>query len=305
MITRFDHQGVQWIDLESPTPDEVDQVAQEFDLTSFLSQDLLAPTVKGRVDLYPRVAYAVLHFPASRHTRGLSRSQEVDFVIGDRFMVTAHYDAVPAVYDFARAFEAEMLLKHAATPGFGSGHILLQLAERLYGGVENELESLEDTINAIEREIFSGNEKEMVVVISQTTRELLHHKRTLENHGKVLDTLEQMTIMTFGESYGNYLRGVKLFHSRVLLHAVSLMETIQELRETNTALLSTRQNEIMKNLTIMTFITAPLALIATLFGMSSPHVPLVGNPQSFWIIISGMLVFVAFLFGYFKYKKWL
>ncbi len=303
MINRFERQGIQWIDLESPTPEEVEEVAQEFNLSPILVQDLLTPTQKPRVDLYPKLAYAVLHFPSFRHTRGNSFSQEVDFIIGEKFIVTTHYDSVPAVYDFSRAFEAESLLQHANSPRFASGHVLLQLAERLYQGVEDELASLEDTLASIEQKIFEGKEKEMVFAISAASRELLDHKRTLANHPNILDALEQMSIVTFGEEYGNYLRGVKLFHSRVMSHAQALSETINELRETNTALLSTRQNEIMKNLTMMTFMTAPIAVFVGLFGMNTA-IPLEAGPNGFWIVVGGVGLLAASFIVYFKAKKW-
>lgn len=305
MIDRYQHAGVQWIDLESPSPEEVNAIAEELKLGTLLPQDLLSPTDKPRVDLYPHFTYAVLHFPALRHTRGVHGTQEVDFVIGKDFIVTTHYDTVPAVYDFSRAFEAETLLKRATEGDFRSGHILLELAERLYQSVEHELEALSDTIAFIESEIFSGNEKEMVVAISNASRELLNIKRALTSHTDVLTTLEQLSVMTLGEQYGNYLRGMKSFQQRVLAHAISLGENLKELRETNTALLSTRQNEIMKNLTIMAFVTFPLTLIAALFGMNTVHTPLLGTENDFWVILLGMAALMTVFFAYFKLNKWL
>lgn len=304
MINRFSHQGIEWVDLENPTAEEIDQITQEFSLGAGVSEDLRTPSNKPRVDLYPNLAYAILYFPAVRHSRGRTQNYEVDFVIGDNFLITAHYDTVPAVYEFTRSFEEDSLLKRGGKSGFKSGAILLELAEHLYNSVEHELEALEDTINAIENEIFSGHEKEMVVAISAASRELLNQKRSLSNHAAILDTLEQISIFTFGEEYGNYIRGMKLFHGRVLSHAMSLTETINELRETNLALLSTRQNEVMKTLTVMTFVTAPLAVIASLFGMNTDSIPLVSDPNGFWYIVSGMAVIALCFFIYFKIKKW-
>jgi magnesium/cobalt transport protein CorA len=305
MITRYEHEGVRWIDLESPTPDEVNEVAQELSLGPILPQDLLTPTGKQRVDVYPDFAYAILHFPSSRHTHGRENTHEVDFVIGKDFILTAHYSTVPAVYDFSRAFEAESLMRRATRGAFKSGHVLLELTERLYRSVENELEALEDSIGAIEREIFSGHEKEMVVAISSASRELLTLKRALSAQTDVLAALEQTSIMTLGEEYGNYLRGVRSFHARVFAHAAALTEVLSELRATNIALVSTRQNEITKNLTIMAFVTFPLTLIAALFGMNTLNTPLVGDPNDFWIILSGMAILMAGFFAYFKLNKWI
>jgi magnesium transporter len=304
MVNRYEYQGITWVDLENPTQEEVDDVAQEFELGVLLPQELIAPTPKPRVDLYPTFAYTVLHFPALRHTRGAASTQEVDIVMGKTFIITVHYDTIPAIYDFARSFEAAMLMKHGTSGKFHTGHILLELSERLYQSVDNELEGLEDTINSMEQKIFSGQEHSMVVAISSASRELLNQKRSLATHKEVLESLEQIGISLFGESLGNYFRAVSAFHFRVYNHAVALSETINELRDTNDALLSTRQNEIMKNLTIMTFATAPLTLIVGLFGMNTVYTPLVDDQNGFWVILSAMVFIAACLLFYFKTRRW-
>jgi magnesium transporter len=304
MIDRYEYQGVTWVDIENPTEDEVDQVADEFNLGLLLPRELLAPTPKPRVDLYPSFAYTVLHFPALRATHGSSATQEVDIVMGKNFIITVHYDTIPAIYDFARSFEAAMLIKHANNGKFHTGHVLLELAERLYQGVENELEALEDNVSSIEQKIFSGHERSMVMAISTASRELLNQKRALATHKEVLESLEQIGVSLFGESLGNYFRAVSAFHFRVYSHAIALSETINELRDTNDSLLSTRQNEIMKNLTIMAFVTFPLTLISSVFGMNTDYLPIVGRPGDFWYIIGGMSALALSFFLYFKYRRW-
>lgn len=304
MISRFEYEGVTWVDIESPTAEEIDEIAQEFELGSLLPQELLTPSLKPRADLYPEFAYTVLHFPALRHTHGISRTQEVDFVMGKDFIITVHYDTIPAIYDFARSFEAATLLKRSLGGKFHSGHILLELTERLYQGVENELEALEDSIATIEHKIFSGQERQMVIAISGASRELLNQKRALSAHKEILESLEQMGISLFGEELGNYFRAISSFHIRVYNHAVALGETITELRDTNNALLSTRQNEIVKNLTIMTFVTAPLTLIVSLFSMNTKATPIVGHIDDFWIILSIMAAVALCLVIYFKTRRW-
>lgn len=305
MTNRYGYQDVTWIDVENPSPEEIDAISQEFGLGPLLAQELLTPSAKPRADLYPDFAYTVLHFPAIRQTHGAATVQEVDIVMGKDFILTVHYDTIPAIYDFARSFEAAMLLKHASSGKFHTGHVLLELAERLYQSVENELESLEDTVAVIEQKIFSGHEREMVVAISSASRELLNQKRALATHKEVLESLEQVGVSLFGETFGNYFRAVSAFHFRVYSHALQLADTIAELRDTNDSLLSTRQNEIMKNLTMMAFVTFPATLIAAIFQMNTRYAPIVGMPGDFWIITGGMAVLVLLFFAYFKYRRWL
>ncbi len=303
MINRYDSEGIVWIDIENPTPEEIDEVGAEFKLGPLLMQELLAPTLKPRVDLYADSVYTLLHFPASRHTRGRTAAQEVDFVIGKHYLITVHYDTVDALVDFARSFEAAMLLKREGGK-FHSGHLLFELAQRLYQEVEYELDSIEDTINGIENAIFSGKERAMVAAISHVSRELIDQRRALSMHTDILASLEHASVQLFGESFGGYLRGISALHFRAYQRALSLMDTVGELRQTNDSLLTTRQNEIMKNLTILAFVTFPLSLLANVFGMNTSDTPIASGPHGFWILIGIMVALTTVFFAYFKFRRW-
>lgn len=303
MIDRYELSGVTWVDLENPDADEVAELSKEFNIGPFLAEELLSPTAKPRVDVYAESTYAVFHFPALRHTRKKSRAQEIDIILGKKFLITVHYEPLEAITEFKRACDAEELLqKHKGA--FHVGHILFELAERLYRESEYELAALEDTVSGIEERIFSGEEKEMVLAISEVTRELLEHKRILGAHSETLETLEKVGVPLFGDDMRNYFHGMASLHYRVLGRAHTMADMIDELRETNMAMLYTRQNEVMKNLTIMAFVTFPLSLIAGIFGMNTVFTPVVNHPQGFWIILGGMFTLTTLFFIYFKIKRW-
>ena len=78
-----------------------------------------------------------------------------------------------------------------------------------------------------------------------------------------------------------------------------------DLRTTNDSLLSTKTNEVMKVLTILAFITFPLSLIASIFGMNIDSAPLANNPYGFWIVIGIMIALMISMFLYFRHKRWL
>ncbi len=304
MINRFELEGVTWVDLESPTSEEIAELNAEYSLGPLLVEELMRPTLKPHVDLYPDFAYAVLHFPSIRHTRGVTVAQEIDIIVGKKFIITIHYEPVTALMDFARSFEATTLMKRVSGK-LHSGHILFEIVERLYEGVDNELESVEDNVTAIENAIFSGDENRLVTRISEVSRELLIHKRTLGTHRETLDSLEKAGTNIFGDTFQNYLRGMTALHFRVYNKALSLIDTVAELRNTNDSLLTTRQNEIMKNLTIVASIMLPLTLLTQLFSMNTENTPLVGNKADFWIVVLIMGVITIGLFAFFKLRRWL
>jgi magnesium transporter len=84
----------------------------------------------------------------------------------------------------------------------------------------------------------------------------------------------------------------------------ALTESASELRETNHALVSTKEGEVMKTLTIMAFVTFPLTLFSSLFGMNATHMPFMGRDYDFWIIVGIMVTIAISFFTYFRYKRW-
>ena len=61
----------------------------------------------------------------------------------------------------------------------------------------------------------------------------------------------------------------------------------------------------MKILTIMAFVTFPLSLFASLFGMNTLTLPLTGYRGDFFVIIGIMTLATFGFFAYFKYKRWM
>jgi magnesium transporter len=61
----------------------------------------------------------------------------------------------------------------------------------------------------------------------------------------------------------------------------------------------------MKTLTIMAFVTFPLTLVSSIFGMNTHYLPIVGLPGDFWIVTGTMLALAICFFLYFKRKGWL
>lgn len=303
MITRYEHNGVQWIDVERPTQEEVDVLADEFTLGPAVAQEMCAPTQRPRVNAYPTFVYVILHFPATRVTRGQMIEHEIDIVVGKDFVITIHYETIPAIQDFARSFETVMLLNRSRGT-FHSGHVIFELASRLYQSVENELQSIEDSVTGIENAIFDGRERVMVQPISVTTRELLNHKRILGGQEEILELFESAGVAIFPDSFKAYMSSMSTLHYRAYNHAQMLMDTLSELRDTNDSLLSTRQNEIMKNLTIMASIILPLSLVASIFGMNTVNNPIIGSPNDFWVIVSMMSIVGVLATAYFLVKRW-
>ncbi len=303
MHSRFEHNGLVWIDLESPTREEVQDVVDQFSVDLLIGEELLLPSTKPRAEFYSSYAYVVLHFPALRHSHK-TREQEMDFVIGRNFLVTTHYDTIDPLHKFSKIFEVNSVLDKSNL-GDHAGFLFFYMLKKLYKAVEHEIEYVRHDLAFVEEHIFSGHEVQMVEAMSRSARDLLNLRQTIEPHRDVLRILEEGGAQFFGTDFTPYLRALSNEYYRVHNHVTRHVDFLHELRETNNSLLTTKQNETIKTLTVMAFVTLPLSLIAGIFEINARNMPIVGNRYDFWIILGIMALTCVVILSYFKHKKWL
>jgi magnesium transporter len=301
MVLRYTYGKVTWVDLENPTSDEVHELALEFKLHPLVTDELLVPTLRPKVDIYKEFIYLILHFPVLKNVKV---DQEIDFVIGKNFIITTRYDAVDPLNEFSKIFEDGSTTDHAAM-GEHAGFVFFYMIRKLYRSLTGDLAAMELRLREVEKWIFAGEEKEMVKEISSLSSLLLDFRQSTKSHKEILASFEAAGKSFFGETFSYYLQDISGEYYKMYNALESNREFLAELRETNNSLLSTKQNEVMKTLTIMAFISIPLTVMASLFGMNTIHTPVVGSPYDFWIILGGMVIMCAGVLAFFKHKHWL
>lgn len=300
MLTRYVRKDVTWIDCVSPTPAEVRSLMQEFNLDPLIAEELLLPSYKSKVERRGEIIYVILHFPV---LRGAHRhpEQEIDFVIGKDFLITTHYETIDPLHSFAKAFEVDMVLGKDSATTHG-GHLFVSMTKALYRALTNECDTVKKRLWTIEEHIFRGDERRMVAQLSQVGRIIHDFRQSLVPHEEMLTSFEPAGTRLFGPEFSYHLRGLTGAYGRIERTLENLHDSLNELRETNNSLLSAKQNEIMKQFTVLAFVFLPLTFITGLFGMNTNNNPIVGHAFDFWIILGGMLcISLGFVF-YFKHK---
>lgn len=305
MLHRQTHDELTWIDVVSPTHEEIRSLMEEFSIDPLIADELMVPSLRNRVDARDEYFYVVLHFPAFKHLHDVaSVPLELDFIVGKKWIITTRYVEIDPLHQFSRLFEMETmlnrknLLEHA-------GFVFFYMLSELYKTLNDELIHIGVKLDAVEERIFEGYEKEMVREISKISRDLLNYTQALDSHDTMLQSLETPGVALFGYEYARNMRSVNGEYARLASAIKSNRESLTELRETNNSLVNTKQNETMQVFTIMAFITFPLTLIAGIFGMNTQMTPIVGNKWDFWIIVGIMAAAALSFFAFFKYKRWL
>lgn len=296
-----------WIDLENPTRDEVRSIMDTYGLAPEVAEDLLDPTVHTRADAYDDFLYFVFHFPLHtnrKNSKQSKRSEEIDFVIGKNFIITIHYAPIETLVAFSKSFETDTLLGHDKITK-NSSSLFMHILFSLYKAVQEKSDEIYSTLTLYEEKIFGGKEKEMVHELSNLNRVLIYFREALLPHKNIISLLERVGPAMFGKDFPIYIEHIKQEYSKSERIVSSAKEYAEELRQTNDSLLTTKQNEIMKTLTVVNFIILPLSVITGLFGMNVSSTPLSGNPYDFWMVVLGMLIITVISTSIFKKKNWL
>ncbi len=300
MITTRSFMDQTWTDLNSPTREEVDSLILTQHIDPAIAKDLLTPTPSQYAQDRNNVIYAVLHIPTFKHSHSESDFQEVDFIISRDNLITTRYDSVDPLHYFAKKIEVDEILNKGE-----NSNIFFSMMKEIYKSMEDELAYTEDWMKQIEKKIFEGEEKEMVFSISNASRNLLDFKRIIGSHEHVFEFIRDVGAEKFGPDFSKQAKVLLGEWQQIIKVINNQVDLVTELRETNNSMLSTKQNEIMKIFTIMAFVTFPLALIASIFGMNAAYMPIIGSSNDFWIIMTIMFVISLAMFAYFRYKKWI
>jgi len=305
MIFRYEYPGGVWVDLEQPSAEEIRQVVHEFSINERIETEMLYPTPSPLVASDEGSALLVLHFPAREADRSRTKNQEIDFVVGGHFIVTIRYEVIVPLHHLKKLLETQQLV--ADHTSLATDVLLETLFAHLYTSVRNHTDQTASDLARVERDMFDGHERTTVRLISDVSREFLHLEAALANHEEPLRRFLKMLAQRgfFGSSFTERAERIMAEHAQVAHLIVTYRAIATELRETNLALLEARQNEIMKTLTVITFIFLPLELITFVFGMHALGAPLEENPNAFWLITGSMLVAGVLITALVTKKRWL
>ena len=304
MLTRHTRDDITWVDLESPTHDELQSVMSEFNINARIEEEIVSPTPYPLVVSSSDYLYLILHFPTT-DPHGGARNQEIDFIVGKNFVITSRYEVVSSIHNLHKVFEAEDLLGLPGKHVHGSA-LVEKILRQLYGAIREEVEEAAHLLDRIEDDIFNGKERETVLSISLMGRLLLRFDTTLANHKEPLYAFlsDLCKPEFFGKEFVQPMKHIEAEHDHAISLVSSYRDVATELRNTNDSLLSSSQNEIIKRLTIITTAAFPVTIITGIFGITNDYLPLVHSPSGFYIILGIIIITVILFVSYFKRNKW-
>jgi magnesium transporter len=302
-IAELGANGLTWIHLESPTPREATDLAERFGFHELDVEDVLSKRQRPKVDEYPDYLFAVLHFPVYDKQAKRLNAAELDVFIGPDFLITLPtVELLPVTYLFNRCASDDE--RRSELFSKGSGYLLYHVLDDLFDYCFPILDKIAYKLDAIEDEMFEGRSEEIVRDISNAKQEIISYRKIIKPERATLRVLDRNTQRYLPEGLELYYDDIVDSAERIWDLLDNYKEVVEGLESTNESVITHKQNDVLRLLTIISVTMLPLTLIAGIFGMNV-FFPGEGTRWMFWVILGILLASFSAMIGFFRWKRWL
>src|SRR3954466_2929008 len=309
-LAELNSDGLTWIHLERPSQDEAQELGHRFGWHPLDIEDVMSRRERPKVDVYSEeeatgYLFAVLHFPVYNASVGRLDAGELDVFLGPDYLVTLpNVELKPVARLFRRCRESEEFRHQQFARG--SGRLLYEVLDDLYDYCFPILDKIALKLRQIDEEIdeVEPRAKERVRDIHKVKQEIISYRKIVRPQRPTLRQLERAVERFLPEDLELYFDDIVDASERIWDLLDNYKEVVEALEDTNESLISHQQNDILYVLTIFSVVMLPLTFITGFFGMNV-NFPGFDSFGGFLATIVTMVVIVAGMLGFFRYKRWL
>jgi len=297
--------GLTWVNVVSPDVETAQELAERFGWHPLDVEDIVSKRQRPKVDDYEDEGYlfAVLHFPIYDKQVQRLNAAELDLFIGHDYVVTIPNGALhPVTRLFSRCAEDELLREQLFARG--SGRLLYEILDDLFDYCFPILDKIAHKLDGIEDDMFEGRSQEVVRDISNVKQEIISYRKIIKPERSTLRVLERRVEAFLPEELDLYFDDIVDAAERIWDLLDNYKEVVDGLESTNESVLTHRQNDVLRLLTVFTVIVLPLTMVTGIFGMNVSF-PGEGTREAFWVIIAVLFAVLVGMVGFFRLRRWL
>ena len=266
-------------------------------------EDVLSKRQRPKIDEYPDYLFAVLHFPVYDKAIQRLNAAELDLFLGPDYLITLpNVELLPVTRLFQRCQEDDRLRDDLFAKG--SGRLLYEVLDDLFDYCFPILDKIGHKLDTVEDQMFEGRAEDVVRDLSNVKQEIISYRKIIKPERATLRLLERRVERFLPEELDLYFDDIVDGAERIWDLLDNFKEVVEALESTNESVISHRQNDVLRVLTVFSAILLPLTLIASVFGMNVAF-PGNGTAAAFWIVVASLVCVAGALLGFFRYKRWL
>jgi magnesium transporter len=289
-----------WVDLTAPDHDDLAKLHDLFGFHPLALEDTEEFGQRPKMDGYGDYIFLVF-YAADHRTDHPTSLREVHLFISGKYLITIHRDQIPAL-DLQRE-QLNGRLLHSEQ------FLLYRVLDALTDTFFPLLAEMDDEIDELETAVIASPTDQQLERLFSLKRQLVAMRKVVtpqrDLFARSVDQIAELPGLELDER--DYFRDVYDHLIRISDLIDSYRDLLSGATDLYLSTVSNRQNEVMKQLTVIATIFLPLSFITGFFGQNFGFMVnhLIENTWTFWVIgIGSLLATCLVLLAFFRRKGW-
>ncbi|MDC8103109.1 CorA family divalent cation transporter [Chryseobacterium sp. PTM-20240506] len=287
----------EWVDVEAPTPEDLQFLHERYEINNLLLEDTLDPNHLPKYEEDGNVKFFLLRESTELERKNLNTISDISTKIGifllENTIITVHRMKTRSITETKKQLSS-------STTDSSPENIALMIALLIMKSFDDESISLLETMDNIENEIFLKNTNHTTQI-----RRLYKLKRKSGLNSRVLiistDAVDKFKLLNLQDSE---FVDLKDKHKDVVADFDHLNIQITNLISMFLALSDQKANQVMKVLAIYSVYFLPITFIAGVYGMNFDNMPELHHKHGYYFTLGLMALIVIVTFIYARRKQW-
>jgi len=290
-----------WVDLAAPSIPETLILSDTFAFHPLSVEDARAERHDPKIEAYDGYLYVILHGIDIRRGKKSLLTHDVDFFIGQTYLVTVHDGHSRSVTGMQENCD-----RNSKIMAEGPVALFHRIVDNMIDHYRPEVDELEDRIDDLEKAVFDRPDPKLIRQILDMKRDISRLRRIMTPQRDVIARLARRDFVDISTDLSFRFRDVYDHIVRITDDTTIFQDRISGILDAHLTNVSNRLNEVMKVLTVVSTIFMPITFLSGLYGMNVPvpHFP-GGEAAQFWWLFGIMVAIVLFMLALFRRKKWI
>jgi len=288
-----------WLGLRDPTSEELDHVGDAFGLHELALEDAQHAHQRPKLEDYEGSYFIVLRSAHYHEEMEEVEFGEIHLFVGAKYLISVRHGEASELGSSRERIEGRPNLLR-----LGPAAAVWAILDKVVDDYAPVVAGIEDDIEEVEQEIFDEGADSTQRIYS-LKREVIEFHRALFPLLDPLQMLERGDIPGVDKALRRFFRDVADHARRTDEQVTGQRELLTSILEANLALLSVRQNEVVKAISAWAAVIAVPTFMASVWGMNFTHMPELHSQLGYPIALTGMLVSVLLLHRFFRRIGWL
>ena len=279
-----------WINLINPTPQEISEVATQFDIETNHILSALDEEERARIEVDDNCTVIIVDVPIKEAESGMGDyiTIPMTIILGDKFIITTCLKNIKLLEDFSTG-KVKSFFTYKKT------RFILQLLYKNASYYLQYLRQIDRMSHKNEQELHKSMKNKEILDLLELEKSLVYFTTSLRANEIVLEKMMRMENIKQYPEDQDLLEDVIIENKQAIEMANIYSNILSGTMDAFASIISNNLNNVMKTLTSITIVMSAPTMIASFFGMNVNGIPFNGTPRAFMLIVIMSFVLAAVL----------